>query len=289
MPRLKQPEGNGAMGIVDGKIAIITGATSGIGARTAELFVAEGASVVFTGRRKAEGEAVAARIGKRAQFLAADATSEDDWKRVIDHTVKAFGRIDCLFNNAGGPAPTGSITSVPVAGFDAAMALLVRSVMLGMKHVAPIMLQQRSGSIINNGSIAAHQTGRSTSMVYGAAKAAVNHLSKCVAMELGEHNVRVNSVSPGAIATGILPKALGVDASRADALADAMKEVYAKVQPIPRAGVPDDIAQCVVWLASDRSTFVNATDIVVDGGLIGGAMFTPHHEGLKQVKARFGI
>ena len=277
------------MGMVDGKIAIITGATSGIGARTAELFVAEGASVVFTGRRKLEGEAVAAKIGKQAQFIAADATSEDDWNRVIDHTIKTFGRIDCLFNNAGGPAPTGSIASVPVAGFDAAMALLVRSVMLGMKHVAPIMMRQRAGSIINNGSIAAHQTGRSTSMVYGAAKAAVNHLSKCVAMELGEHNVRVNSVSPGAIATGILPKALGLDVNKADKLAEAMQEVYAKAQPIPRSGVPDDIAQCVLWLASDRSTFVNGTDIVVDGGLIGGAMFTPHHEGLKQLKARFGI
>ena len=277
------------MAMVDGKIAIITGATSGIGARTAELFVAEGASVVFTGRRKLEGEAVAAKIGKQAQFIAADATSEDDWTRVIDHTIKTFGRIDCLFNNAGGPAPTGSIASVPVAGFDAAMALLVRSVMLGMKHVAPIMMRQRAGSIINNGSIAAHQTGRSTSMVYGAAKAAVNHLSKCVAMELGEHNVRVNSVSPGAIATGILPKALGLDVNKADKLAEAMQEVYAKAQPIPRSGVPDDIAQCVLWLASDRSTFVNGTDIVVDGGLIGGAMFTPHHEGLKQVKAKFGI
>jgi NAD(P)-dependent dehydrogenase (short-subunit alcohol dehydrogenase family) len=277
------------MGMVDGKIAIVTGATSGIGARSAELFVAEGASVVFTGRRKVEGEAVAAKIGKKAQFIAADATSEDDWNRVIDHTLKTFGRIDCLFNNAGGPAPTGSIASVPVAGFDAAMALLVRSVMLGMKHVAPIMMRQRAGSIINNGSIAAHQTGRSTSMVYGAAKAAVNHLSKCVAMELGEHNVRVNSVSPGAIATGILPKALGLDANKADRLAEAMKEVYAKAQPIPRSGVPDDIAQCVLWLASDRSTFVNGTDIVVDGGLIGGAMFTPHQEGLKQVKAKFGI
>jgi len=208
---------------------------------------------------------------------------------VIDHTLKAFGRIDCLFNNAGGPAPTGSIASVPVAGFDAAMALLVRSVMLGMKHAAPIMLRQRAGSIINNGSIAGHQTGRSTSMIYGAAKAAVNHLSKCVAMELGEHNVRVNSVSPGAIATGILPKALGLEASKADALADGMQEVFAKAQPIPRAGVPDDIAQCVLWLASDRSSFVNAVDIVVDGGLIGGAMFTPHHEGLKQLKARLGI
>jgi len=277
------------MGMVEGKIAIITGATSGIGARTAELFVAEGAKVVFTGRRMAEGAAVAARIGSGAEFVAADATSEDDWRRVIDHTLKAFGRIDCLFNNAGGPAPTGSIASVPVAGFDAAMALLVRSVMLGMKHVAPIMLRQRAGSIINNGSIAGHQTGRSTSMIYGAAKAAVNHLSKCVAMELGEHNVRVNSVSPGAIATGILPKALGLEASKADALADGMKEVFAKAQPIPRAGVPDDIAQCVLWLASDRSSFVNAIDIVVDGGLIGGAMLTAHHEGLKQLKARFGI
>jgi len=114
------------MGMVDGKIAIITGATSGIGTRTAELFVAEGASVVFTGRRQAEGEAVAARIGPKAQFIQADATSQDDWQKVIEHTLKAFGRIDCLFNNAGGPAPTGSITSVPVAGFDAAMALLVR-------------------------------------------------------------------------------------------------------------------------------------------------------------------
>jgi NAD(P)-dependent dehydrogenase (short-subunit alcohol dehydrogenase family) len=277
------------MGMVDGKIAIITGATSGIGARTAELFVAEGAKVVFTGRRQAEGAAVAARIGQEAQFIQADATCEDDWRRVIEHTLKAFGRIDCLFNNAGGPAPTGSITSVSVAGFDAAMALLVRSVMLGMKHVAPIMLRQRSGSIINNGSIAGHQTGRSTSMIYGAAKAAVNHLSKCVAMELGEHNVRVNSVSPGAIATGILPKALGIDASKADALATEMQDVYAKAQPIPRSGVPEDIAQCVLWLACDRSSFVNAADIVVDGGLIGGAMFSPHHEGLRQVRARFGI
>src|SRR5262245_51247886 len=151
------------------------------------------------------------------------------------------------------------------------------------------MMRQRAGTIINNGLIAAHQTGRSTSMIYGAAKAAVNHLSKGVAMELGEHNVRVNSVSPGAIATGILAKALGMDASKADALGSEMQEVFAKAQPIQRSGVPDDIAQCVLWLASDRSTFVNAIDIVVDGGLIGGAMFTPHHEGLKQVRARFGI
>jgi NAD(P)-dependent dehydrogenase (short-subunit alcohol dehydrogenase family) len=278
------------MGMLDGKVGIITGATSGIGTRTAELFVAEGAKVVFTGRRKAEGEAVAAKIGPNARFVAADATSEEDWKRVIAETHKAFGgRIDYLFNNAGGPAPTGSITSVPVDGFDQAMALLVRSVMLGMKHVGAIMTKQRSGSIINNGSIAAHLSGYSTSMIYGAAKAAVVHLTRCVAMELGEHNVRVNSVSPGAIATGILPKALGMDPTKADQTGDKIKELFAKAQPIPRAGIPDDIAQCVAWLASDRSTFVNGTDIVVDGGVIGGRNYSQHQEGLKQVKGALGI
>jgi NAD(P)-dependent dehydrogenase (short-subunit alcohol dehydrogenase family) len=277
------------MGMLEGKVAIITGGTSGIGARTAELFVEEGARVLFTGRRKAEGEALQAKLGKAARFEQADATLEADWVRVFDQTVKTFGRLDCLFNNAGGPAPTGGIAGIPVGGFDAAMALLVRSVMLGMKHAAPVMMRQRSGSIVNNGSIAAHLAGYSSSMVYGAAKAAVNHLSRCVAMELGEHNVRVNSVSPGQIATGILPKALGMEPSKADQLAGELAQRYAKLQPIPRSGAPDDIAQCVLWLASDRSSFVNGIDIVVDGGMIGGRMYTPHQEGLKQMKASLGI
>src|SRR4030095_1841218 len=120
------------------------------------------------------GEALAAKLGANARFVRADATLEDDWKRVIGETAKAFGpRLDYVFNNAGGPAPTGSIATIPVEGFDAAMALLVRSVMLGMKHAAPIMMRQRAGSIVNNGSIAAHQAGYSSSMVYSAAKAAV--------------------------------------------------------------------------------------------------------------------
>ncbi len=277
------------MGMLDGKVAIITGATSGIGARTSELFVDEGAKVVFTGRRKAEGEALAKKLGNSGRFVPADATLEDDWKRVIGETTRTFGKLDVVFNNAGGPAPTGSIASVPVEGFDQAMALLVRSVMLGMKHAAPIMINQRSGSIINNGSIAAHLAGYSTSMIYGAAKAAVNHLTRCVAMELGEHNVRVNSVSPGAIATGILAKALGAETSKAEQLTGKIEDIYAKAQPIPRAGITDDIAQCVIWLASDRATFVNGTDIVVDGGVIGGRNYSQHQEGLKQVRTVLGI
>ncbi|MGH8722138.1 MAG: SDR family NAD(P)-dependent oxidoreductase, partial [Burkholderiales bacterium] len=216
-------------------------------------------------------------------------TVEADWVRVVAQAVAAFGRIDCLFNNAGGPAPTGGITTIPVEGFDAAMALLVRSVMLGMKHVAPVMIRQRSGSIVNNGSIAAHLAGYSSSMVYSAAKAAANHLSRCAAMELGEHNVRVNSVSPGQIATGILAKALGMEPGKADKMAGELATRYAKFQPIPRSGAPDDIAQCVLWLASDRSSFVNGVDIVVDGGMIGGRMYSPQQEGLKQMKAALGM
>ena len=277
------------MGMLDGKVAIITGATSGIGRRAAELFVEEGARVVFTGRRRAEGEALANKLGDSGRFIAADATLEEDWKRVVGETLAAYGRLDALFNNAGGPAPTGSIMSIPVEGFDAAMALLVRSVMLGMKHAGPVMMRQRSGSIINNGSVAAHRAGYSSSMVYSAAKAAVNQLSKCAAMELGEHGVRVNSVSPGAIATGIVAKALGMEAGKADQAADKLGEVFVKAQPIPRAGLPDDIAQCVAWLASDRSTFVNGIDIVVDGGMIGGRMYSPHQEALSQIKAGLGL
>ena len=114
-------------------------------------------------------------------------------------------------------------------------------------------------------------------------------LTRCVGMELGEHNVRVNSVSPGPIATGILPKALGMETTKAEGATAKIAEIYAKASPIHRSGFPDDIAQCVLWLASDRSTYVNATDIVVDGGVLGGRQFTPHHEGLKHVRAALGI
>ena len=159
-------------------------------------------------------------------------------RALIGHTIEQFGRIDCLFNNAGGPAQTGGIEGLEVARFDAAMATLVRSVMLGMKHAAPHMRRQGSGSIINNGSIAGRLAGFSSSVVYGAAKAAVIHLTKCVAMELGEAGIRVNSISPGVIATGIFGKALGLSVEAAEKTLDVMREAYKTAQPIPRAGLP---------------------------------------------------
>ena len=174
------------MGRLDGKVAVITGATSGIGLRTAEIFVAEGAKVVIAGRRMPEGEALAKKLGAACIFRQTDVAVEEQMKSLISLAVDKFGRIDCLFNNAGGPAQIGGIEGLEVDRFDAAMGTLVRSVMLGMKHAAPHMKKQGSGSIINNGSIAGHLGGYSTSLVYGAAKAAVIHLTKCVAMELGE-------------------------------------------------------------------------------------------------------
>ena len=275
------------MGRLDGKVAVITGATSGIGLRTAEIFVAEGAKVVIAGRRVPEGEALAKRLGAHCVFRQTDVTVEAQMKSLIALAVDKFGGIDCLFNNAGGPAQTGGIEGIEVDRFDAAMATLVRSVMLGMKHAAPLMKKQGSGSIINNGSIAGRLAGFSSSMVYGAAKAAVIHLTKCVAMELGESGVRVNSISPGAIATGIFGKALGLSVDAAERTPAVMREVYKTAQPIPRAGLPEDIAHAAVFLASDESSFINGHDLVVDGAITGGRNWTQQQQGYVALRKAF--
>ena len=275
------------MGRLDNKVAVITGATSGIGLRTAEIFVQEGARVVIAGRRAADGKALAARLGANCSFLQTDVTDEAQIAALIGHAVDKFGRIDCLFNNAGGPAQTGGIEGLESDRFDVAMATLVRSVMLGMKHAAPHMKKQGSGSIINNGSIAGHQAGYSSSVVYGAAKAAVIHLTRCVAMELGESGVRVNSISPGAIATGIFAKAMGLPVDAAERTPVAMREAFKSAQPIPRAGLPDDIALAALFLASDDSSFINGTDLLVDGGVTGGRNWSQQQQGYTMMRQAF--
>jgi len=275
------------MGRLDGKVAVITGATSGIGLRTAEVFVAEGAKIVIAGRRAAEGEALAEKLGANCIFLKTDVTVEDQMRALIGQAVTKFGRIDCLFNNAGGPAQTGGIEGLEVDRFDAAIATLLRSVMLGMKHAAPHMKKQGFGSIINNGSIAGLRTGYSSSMVYSAAKAAVIHLTRCVAMELGEAGVRVNSISPGLIATGILGKALGLPLDAAEQTPAVMRELTRTAQPIPRAGLPEDIAHAAVFLASDESSFVNGHDLVVDGAIIGGRNWSQAQQGYSAARKAF--
>lgn len=261
------------MGALDGKIAIITGATSGIGARSAELFAEEGATVVLAGRRSDLGQELATRIGQSASFIETDVTKADDIKSLIEGTAARFGRLDVLFNNAGTGIPHRSIADLDIEEYDWLMNLLVRSVAIGMKHAAPIMMKQKSGSIINTGSIAAFRSGGG-SQTYSAAKAAVVHLSKVVAAELGEYGVRVNSLSPGAIVTGIFGKGVGIDADVADHQTELLMDRFAKAQPIPRAGMPEDIARGALFLAGEGSSFINGADLLIDGGLITGPRFS---------------
>jgi NAD(P)-dependent dehydrogenase (short-subunit alcohol dehydrogenase family) len=277
------------MGRLQDKVAIVTGATSGIGRRTAERFVAEGAFVVITGRRETEGRALARELGERADFVRTDVAREADVEAMIDFAVRKHGRLDCLFNNAGCPGPTGGIETMPLAETERMMAVLFGGVLLGMKHAAPVMMRQGSGSIINNGSVAGSRAGYSSSIVYSAAKAAVIQLTRVVAMQLGERRVRVNCISPGAIATGILAKALGLPTEQAEATPDLIAPVWATAQPIPRAGRPEDIAALAVFLASDESAFVTGQDIVVDGGQITGRMWTPQQQGLDAMRRTLGI
>ena len=251
------------MGALDGKVAIVTGGTSGIGEGIVELFVDEGAKVVAAARRQEEGHALEKRLGVR--FIRTDVSSEADVKAMVDQTVKWFGRIDCLVNNAALPAPMVSITEIDVATIDQLMAVNVRGVLLGIKHVAPVMLAQTSGSIINISSIAGLRGGVS-GHIYSATKGAVLALTQSAGAELGEKGMRVNCISPGAIVTGIFAKAAGVEGSKADRLTDVIKKAFASVQPIPRAGLTDDIARAAVFLAGDGSSFINGQNIVVDGG-----------------------
>src|SRR3954464_10757113 len=276
------------MGRLDGKVAVITGATSGIGLRTAEIFIAEGAKIVIAGRRAPEGDALAKKLGANCVFRQTDVMVEEQMRALIGQAVEKFGRIDCLFNNAGGPAQTGGIEGLDASRFDLAMATLVRSVMLGMKHAAPHMRRQGSGSIINNGSIAGRLAGFSASLFYGAAKAAVIHLTRCVAMELGEAGIRVNSISPGLIATGIFGKALGLSAEAAEKTPETIREAYATAQPIPRAGLPDDIAHAAVFLASDEASFINGHDLVIDGAITGGRNWSQQQQGYQAMRKLLG-
>ena len=251
------------MGALSGKVAVVTGGSSGIGERIVEVFVEEGAKVVVAARRAEEGKALATRLG--VEFIRADISVEADVKAMIDHAVKRFGRLDCLVNNAGIPAPMISIAEIEVAMIDSVLAINVRGVLLGIKHAAPVMVAQGAGSIINIASIVGHRGGLS-SHVYTASKGAVLSLTRSAAAELGEKGVRVNSISPGAIVTGIFGKNAGVDGAKADKVAGVAKDMFATLQPIPKAGMPEDIARAAVYFASDGSSFVTGQDLLVDGG-----------------------
>lgn len=255
---------------LDGKVAVITGATSGIGEATARRFAAEGARLVIAGRNAEKGEALARELGEAVVFKRADVMREADIAALVDTAVERFGRLDCLFNNAGGP-DRGTLETVTEEDFDYSVKLLLGSAVFGMKHAARVMKPQKSGSIINNASIAAHRTGQG-GFLYSGAKAAVSHLTRLAGLELGGHGVRVNAISPGAIVTPIF----WGGSARAATLSDEenqrkqakLERNLAAAAALPRAGSADDIANAAAFLASDEASFINCHDLVVDGGRI---------------------
>lgn len=253
------------MAELDGKVAVITGGASGIGERSVRLFVEEGARVVIADMQVERGQALAKELGDAAVFIEVEVRQEAQVKAAVDLAVSQWGRLDCIFNNAGFGGVLGPVEDTPVDEFDMTYDVLVRGVFLGMKYAAPVMKKQKSGSIINTGSIAGLHSGYSPH-AYAGAKSAVIHMSKSVAMELGEHFIRVNAICPGFIATPLAANSVG----KSDDLVDRVKPAFEKTQAIPRAGIPDDIAQMACWLAGDRSTFVTGQAMVVDGGLTNG-------------------
>ncbi|MEE8399365.1 MAG: glucose 1-dehydrogenase [Desulfobacterales bacterium] len=258
------------MGRLDNKVAVITGGSSGIGQATVRLFVEEGAEVVIADIMDDHGEALADELGDSAVYIHTDVTIESQIKAAVDLAKEKFGRLDCMFNNAGGGGGAGPIDEVTEDGFNGGIALLFRSVVFGMKHATPIMKAQGSGSIISTASIAGQRTGYGDHF-YSACKAAVIHLTKSVSIELGPFGIRTNCICPGGIVTSIF---FGPELTQDQkmALYESMEEPFSKTQAIRRAGKPEDIAKAALWLASDDATFVNGAAINVDGSILDGTV-----------------
>jgi len=256
-------------GRLSGKVAVITGAASGIGRGTVDLFVKEGAKVIAADIQDDKGARMEEEHGKALRYIRCDVTKEGDIKAAIDLASKVFGRLDCLFNNAGTPGPLENAEIVTAESFDAVMHLHVRAAMLGIKHAVPVMRAQGGGSIISTASIAGLQNGFGP-LLYSVAKAAIVHMTKLSAAQLGPMNIRVNCICPGLIATPIFAKGIGLATQVADQTVAAVTEAGKNAQPIPRTGLPRDIGEAALYLASDASGFVNGHALVVDGGITVG-------------------
>jgi NAD(P)-dependent dehydrogenase (short-subunit alcohol dehydrogenase family) len=258
---------------LDDKVAIITGAADGIGEASARLFIQEGACVLLADIDDEKGRTVARELGQKAVYLHTDVTFEADIKAAIDLAVREFGRLDCMYNNAGAAGVFAPIQDIPVEAFDQTIALLLRAAFIGIKYAAPVMKAQGSGSIINMASVAGSRTGDSDHS-YAVAKAGIIHLTRTAAMELGESNIRVNCISPGFVVSGAFQKAAGMTREAYARRVPMVKEHFATFQPIRQACLPEDIAKAGLWLASDDSSFVNGANLVVDGGLSNGKTWT---------------
>jgi NAD(P)-dependent dehydrogenase (short-subunit alcohol dehydrogenase family) len=247
---------------LQGRVALVAGASKGIGAATAEVFAAAGAAVVLGARDMGALESVAARIesgGGRAIAVRTDVADVDSARNLVDQALAAFGRLDAAFNNAtDGPLPA-PLADIDVAEFDRGIAVNVRGTFLGMKFQIPAMLRTGGGSVVNMASIAGLNATANLA-AYVAGKAGIIGLTKVAALDYADQGIRVNVVAPGPILTHHL-MAAGAEAQRLAGLSTPMR----------RTGTADEVARTVLWLCSDQSSFITGTVIPIDGGQSAGS------------------
>jgi len=258
------------MGKLDGKVAVITGAASGIGRGTAWCLAKEGAAVVAVDLNSQGGEQVVSEIaatGGRAVFQHTDVSNEPEIKSAVERAVKEYERLDIMFNNAGLVGAVGPIEAVTADDWDRTIAVLLRSVFLGIKYAVEPMRKAGGGSIISTSSVASFLPS-AYGAAYAAAKGGVISLTRSAALQLGPDRIRVNCICPGFINTPIL----GALPAFSDPAAVA--QLLDHVQTVPRVGRPQDIASMVLFLASDESEWVTGQAMIVDGGLTVGPNFS---------------
>lgn len=245
------------MGQLDGKIAIITGASRGMGASHARRFVAEGAQVLLTDMRADVGAALASELGSQAAFAEHDVTRADDWQRIVGLAEERFGAVTVLVNNAGILGPVAKTIDVTEPDYMHVCAVNQHSIFLGMRSVIPSMLKARQGSIVNISSIAGLVANYGfPSLAYVASKFAVRGMTKAVAVEYGPNNIRANSVHPGFIMTPMMVEATNEEGG------DALSMI-----PLRRIAEPEEVSNLVLFLASDQSSYISGAEHVIDAGM----------------------
>lgn len=245
------------MGKLDGKIALITGASRGQGAEHARSFVREGAKVVITDFYEDEGRALAKELGENAMFLRLDVTEYDDWVYVVNQTNEHFGIITTLINNAGIPGPKAKMADLSNDDFSNIMQVNLRGAFYGMKAVIPQMAENNEGCIINISSAASHaHLEENPNIIYTTAKTAILGLTKGAAFEYGEHNIRVNAVMPSAVDTEMTH----------EMITEEVIDRTISETPLGRIARPEDISNLVLFLASDDASFISGAEILIDGG-----------------------
>jgi len=253
-------------GRLEGKVAVITGAASGIGRGTVDLFASEGARVIAADIQDAKGARMEEDHKGVVRYVHCDVSKEADVEEAVTAAKKYFGRLDCLFNNAGTGGARDPADGVTVEGFDSVMHLHVRAALFGMKYAVPLMKASGGGSIVSTASVAGLQAGYGP-ILYSIAKAAIIHMTTVTAAQLAEHNIRVNCICPGLIATNIFAQGLGMPSQIAETRIDAIAEAAKDSQPIKRGGRPRDIAEGVLYFASDGSDWVTGQALAIDGGI----------------------